>query len=321
MWQDVVKSIKKEVFIKFLKRSGIFLGVLLAEIIVLTMTVDFQDIYLDQIYIYTEAHFVILFFLVIFGIITFRDIIKIDFFKDLNYKIMGIFLAVNGAVLFAFYKLNQYILVNSELVFQNPIFYAISWYLLAIAVVVSLLFAFYDFHFLKEFATVFKKQLGLSTVISLLFYVGIKQSVKLWPFFSGIVAKAVYFMLNLFFKGATINLTAEGVPVVGIPAITAQIYAACSGLEGMGLFIALFTVLTLTEYKILNLKRVFILLPIGILGAFAINILRTFLIYVMGHFISVDFAVGTFHSNVGWIAFTLYFLVFTYYTFPWMRKS
>ena len=79
-------------------------------------------------------------------------------------------------------------------------------------------------------------------------------SIRLWPFFSKIVAKSVYFLLNLFFEGAVYrmdNLT----PTIGIPALIAKVYAPCSGIEGMSLFLLLFTVLVLVKYNDLDKKQ------------------------------------------------------------------
>ena len=109
-------------------------------------------------------------------------------------------------------------------------------------------------------------------------------------------------------------------PVVGTPALAAKIYSPCSGIEGAGLFLLLFTALFIIEYKNLNKGKVLVLYLVGLIGAFIVNILRTFSIFVIGNFTSPEFAIGAFHSNVGWILFTLYFLAFVYIVYPWMRK-
>ena len=72
---------------------------------------------------------------------------------------------------------------------------------------------------------------------------------------------------------------------------------------------------TLIMFKKLNKTRItgvmLILLAFIAVGA---------VIFVVGHFTSQEFAIGAFHSNIGWIAFTLYFLVFIYFTYDWMKR-
>ncbi len=309
--------IKNKEFMIFFKRSVLFIGILFIEILLLTLSIDFTGVALGNIFISTDAHLTIYVFILLFLVISLDRLKEIIYLKKLVLQRFILFFTINLLLVFAFYKLNRYCIENSSIAAQSTVFYSFSWWILALMIPISLLFAFFDYAFIILFSKKFKKELVVSAILSVIFLILLKYSLKLWIFFSKIVAKCVYFMLTFFFKGATYHLE-DTIPLIGIPAIKAKIYAPCSGIEGMWLFVLLFTVLVLTQYKNVNKKKVLFLYLIGIIGAFLLNILRTFCIFVIGSFTSREFALGIFHSNVGWILFTLYFLIFTQLTYRWM---
>lgn len=320
MLEKIKEVMEKERFMTFFKRSSLFIAVLIAEILFLTLTLDFTGLDLGYVITSTDAHVTVYIFLVVFLIIGYRKLIEVKKMNKLDYKRFIPLVILNLLSVIGFYKLSKFFMANPQAAAQNPLLYTPLWWALAFGIFFSLLFAFYDWKYIVYFSKKFWRRLLVSLGISIVFVTLLKYSYLMWPYLSHIVAKSVYVMLDLFFEG-TIYVKEGIIPIVGIPAITAKIYGVCSGIEGMGLFLLLFTVLVLVEYRNLNMKKVLILYLIGVIGAFIINILRTFLIFVMGHFTSAEFALGTFHSNVGWVAFTLYFLVFTYFTYPWMKKN
>ena len=74
------------------------------------------------------------------------------------------------------------------------------------------------------------------------------------------------------------------------------------------------------DWHEINRRRAFALFIPGMAGMFGVNILRIYLLYLMAIYISVDFALSAFHSNIGWILFVLYFVVFEYFSYSWIRK-
>ncbi|MBD3249185.1 hypothetical protein GF336_04010 [Candidatus Woesearchaeota archaeon] len=318
---DAAKSLKKnKTFKSFMKRAGVFLAIILLEILVLTLVIDYTGVDLGYVIASKNPHLLVYSFVMLFLLISLRELAKINKVHDIDYKKSIPLFLLNIFSVYLFYRLNVYFIDNPALIASRPLFYSLIWFGLAFILGASLLFAVFSHEFVGYFLKKFKKQLLISGAVSVVFLYLSVQFEKLWPFFSKIVGASVYFMLSIFFKGATYTPN-DGSPVVGIPSITAKIYAPCSGIEGMSLFILLFTVLGIVEYKKIDQKRFFIIFPIGLIGAFAVNILRTFAIFVMGHFTSAEFAIGAFHSNIGWIAFTLYFLILIYLTYPWMQKK
>jgi len=315
------ESLKKnKAFMSFFKRGIGFAFILLLEILFLGITIDFQDTDLSNFYIYTPLHFILFLFIVLFFIVSIKDLLKIKKIREFNSKQFIFFFGVNLVSVFTFYLLNSYLMNNAYIAAADALFYSVLWYINGFVVVFSLVGAFFDFKFIKYFLKNFKNKILLSGVLSILSYTGLRYSFKLWPYLSKITGWLVYLLLNLIFNGVGYSIGENNLPNISVPGMKATIASPCSGIEGMGLFLILFLALILIEYKQINIKKALFLFPLGILGAFLVNVLRTFLLFVVGSLVSARFAQGGFHSNAGWILFTLYFLGFIYFSYPWMKK-
>ncbi|MBW3013798.1 exosortase/archaeosortase family protein, partial [Candidatus Woesearchaeota archaeon] len=99
------------------------------------------------------------------------------------------------------------------------------------------------------------------------------------------------------------------------------IFKPCSGIEGISLFLLFFSIIAIIEWKTLNKKRLFVLYPLGVLFMFLINIARITFLIIAGIEISPEFAMGGFPSNFGWILFAVFFFIFMYFSYNWMKKS
>ena len=224
--------------------------------------------------------------------------------------------------MFSFYAFTQH-LIDNPATGMNSILFTVVWWLLGLAILVFLAFAFFDFDYVKYLAT--KKHLlavgGFAFVFAWLVPWNWFRTVS--PSFSTlaakVVGKVVYWLLKIFLNGVSYTLDAEMLPTISVPGFTAKIGTSCSGVSGMVLFGILFAVFTFNERKRLDVIKVFILIPIGIVLMFLANTLRIFAIFVAGYLVNPQFAMGIFHKNVGWVLFTTYFLVFIYVTYPWMR--
>jgi exosortase E/protease (VPEID-CTERM system) len=87
------------------------------------------------------------------------------------------------------------------------------------------------------------------------------------------------------------------------PRFAVQIADACSGLEGLGLmliFSGVWLVLFRREYRF---PRALLLIPIGLLLVFALNVLRIAALVLIGNAGHPGVAIYGFHSQAGWIAF------------------
>ena len=93
--------------------------------------------------------------------------------------------------------------------------------------------------------------------------------------------------------------------VLGTPSFQVQIAPECSGYEGIAL-IAVFLVVYLWLFRNqLRFPHALLLLPLGVLAIWIANAVRIGLLIVIGTSFSPEVAVGGFHSQAGWIAFTV----------------
>jgi exosortase E/protease (VPEID-CTERM system) len=82
-----------------------------------------------------------------------------------------------------------------------------------------------------------------------------------------------------------------------------QVSDKCSGLEGVSLILAFCTAWLIFLRKEYIFPRALILMPIGVIAIFVLNILRLAALFLIGNAGFPDVAVYGFHSQAGWIAF------------------
>ncbi|WP_299363846.1 exosortase E/protease, VPEID-CTERM system [uncultured Paracoccus sp.] len=93
--------------------------------------------------------------------------------------------------------------------------------------------------------------------------------------------------------------------VIGFEGFLVHVGAPCSGLQGFALITLVMVGFIALEQRRLRLPLALILLPVGLLASFALNVLRIALLIWIGARISPDLAVNAFHSYAGWLLFTL----------------
>jgi exosortase/archaeosortase family protein len=101
-----------------------------------------------------------------------------------------------------------------------------------------------------------------------------------------------------------------GGPLLGINNFRAIVGKSCSGIDSFLLFTSLYTLIFILDYKRLKKKLAILLYFLGIVGMFFVNILRIFLLFIIGAYIDAKFAVGLFHTNAGWVLFLGYFFIY-----------
>jgi exosortase E/protease (VPEID-CTERM system) len=91
--------------------------------------------------------------------------------------------------------------------------------------------------------------------------------------------------------------------VVGTSSFKVSIAPECSGYEGIGLVLTFLSCYLWFFRDRFRLRRAWILLPLGAVSIWLANIVRIFLLILVGSSISPEIAAGGFHSQAGWIAF------------------
>ena len=103
--------------------------------------------------------------------------------------------------------------------------------------------------------------------------------------------------------------------LLGTPRFVVQIWAPCSGYEGIGL-VTVFLAMYLWLFRArIRFPQAFLLFPIAGLTIYLVNALRIAALIAIGSSISPELAVGGFHSQAGWLSFiglALGFIVITH---------
>jgi exosortase/archaeosortase family protein len=149
------------------------------------------------------------------------------------------------------------------------------------------------------------------------FYIATRFLWKFALFLAKIAAIIVYWILSLFSETAFLKLGYN--PTLGLADFRVIIGPPCSGIESLTMFIALFLLFIVFESEEIRPKRAAIVLIIGLVGSYALNVLRLALIMIIGTK-NPDFALGMFHSNIGWILFSVFILIILFASYKWMKK-
>jgi exosortase E/protease (VPEID-CTERM system) len=132
--------------------------------------------------------------------------------------------------------------------------------------------------------------------------------------------RAVKFIVGLLLP----NLIVQSGPfILGTPRFTVSIGAPCSGIEGLGL-VLVFTSVWLWFFRKENrFPHALLLIPCALVCVFVLNIVRIAALILIGNAGAPEVAIVGFHSQAGWIAFTLVALGFSMATqrLSWVRKA
>ncbi len=230
--------------------------------------------------------------------------------KDYKNKLISklIFATLSIISLLSYYYIRYFINKNLEFALNNLIIFSIIKAVLLIFYLLFLILAIFNIKTIKEFFKVFKKQIPIFSIIFVFYYLAVHYSLKLWPFFSKIVAIVTEKFFSLFYT-TKLSFASTG-PKLTIEDFKVIIGAPCSGIDSMLLFLTLFFLIFFLDYRRLNKKNMLLLFIPGLLGIFLFNIARIFILLLVGLYISKDFAVGLFHQNIGWLLFIIYFIFF-----------
>jgi exosortase/archaeosortase family protein len=176
---------------------------------------------------------------------------------------------------------------------------------------IALLFAaVFGLGFLRGLLAKAKAELLFSTVFAYAVYWFSVFIRGYWRFLSFVVTKSVYYIFKALFLNPVINTADPSHPIVGVRGFVVEIAETCSGIESIGYFLLAYTALIVFSWRRINQKRALLLYAPGIIGIFAVNILRVALIILVGAFYDKEFAVNVFHTNAAMFLFILYFIVF-----------
>ncbi|WP_321477545.1 exosortase E/protease, VPEID-CTERM system [uncultured Paludibaculum sp.] len=126
-------------------------------------------------------------------------------------------------------------------------------------------------------------------------------ALAMWKSSSAPTFEFVHFLLRPILPGLTANpLTAE----IGTKNFSVFVEPACSGYEGIGLFLIFSTAWLYFFRREYRFPAALALIPAGALLMWVLNALRIAMLILIGHAGADRIAMGGFHSQAGWIAFT-----------------
>jgi exosortase/archaeosortase family protein len=214
----------------------------------------------------------------------------------------------------AFFSIASLLLKESSFTSNLPL--SVLTHLLIILVPLFLIPGVFGVEFIRKFVKKFWRVILLCIGVGLIFDVSIFYVWKLWPIFSTIVLHAVYFLLSLSFRDVAI------VPPFGLflDNFVVFIEEACSGVDSLYLFSLLYLLLAFLDWRQFNKKKLFLMLIPAILGLFAVNILRVYVLILAGVFVSPELTVTLFHTYIGMVLFIIYFMLFWRFLYTWMKE-
>lgn len=193
---------------------------------------------------------------------------------------------------------------------KNLTFFLLLTYILLLVALLFLIIAILNLDFIRKF----KRKILASSIITLFFLEFALILRENWIYLSRLIGKLTYFLLLL--SGKEPRLTGLELSVRGF---SVTIGAPCSGIESLSLFTAILLLLIVFDYKKFNPKRLFMAIPLGYIGIFAILVLRIYSLTLIG-IINPHIAINAYHNNIGWILFSAYTVLFFYFAYPNIKR-
>ncbi len=132
--------------------------------------------------------------------------------------------------------------------------------------------------------------------------------------------RAVGTVLRLFLPDLSVD---PATFIIGTPRFSVIVLKACSGLEGLGLVLVFTTVWLVYFRKESRFPQALLLVPCALAFAWILNIARISALVLIGDAGAREVAMVGFHSQAGWIAFTIVALTFSMATrkLAWVRRD
>lgn len=193
---------------------------------------------------------------------------------------------------------------------------SINTHIVAVLIPVFLALGVFGPHYISKFIKTFKRELAVCAAISTVFYFAIFYVWKLWPYLSSMVLYSTHWLFSLTFGQVRI------VPpfTLIVESFAVRIEQACSGVDSIFLFSSLYILIAILEWKTFNHKKIVLTFLPALIGLFMVNILRVYLLILIGVLISPELTIKLFHTYLGMVLFIVYFILFWKFLYKWMRK-
>ncbi len=316
--EGIIAPLKKNKGLYQFVTRGIVLAIFL--IVLQFASLKFVDGIIIPEEFYT-AQYIALSGSLMFSVVVFLLIVKdhLDKFPVNNFSIMDfiIFGALGFVSHFMFFYSKYWISKNPFLALANFYLVTLGRYSFLLLSVLFFIIAFFSLKYIADFFKTFKKELGFTAIFFLIFTLFSYLVQNSWQFLAFIITRMEYFVVDIFFD----NVTLYDNETLGIGRFVVNIGKVCSGVESLMLFTMLYLLIFFLDRKKLNSTRMIILFIPALIGDLFVNVIRIFLILIIGVLINPQIAVGIFHTNAGWILFIVYFFIFWYFAYPWVKNG
>lgn len=153
-----------------------------------------------------------------------------------------------------------------------------------------------------------RRTLLLAVAVGALIWLFAHESQQIWGPLAEMTFRVSGWMLHAIYPSAEIVADLPN-RTLGTRAFRVNIAPACSGYEGIGLIVGFLGLYLAIFRRELRFPRALLLLPLGVVAIWLLNALRIALLIAIGSEWSKDVALGGFHSQAGWIVFTVVALV------------
>jgi exosortase len=296
---------------QFLWKTGIFvlLFIIFSGIIGINL---FANGLLDKwkLEIYGRIGYILLFSIAGFILIYRKRLTEFKVFK--RKTIDYILIAISFVLLIGFYILEKN---AGKLTFDT--INIILVHIFGLSIFVFLVLGIYGWDFIKNFAKKFKKEILYFLIFGIIVYSLMKTVWNLWPYLSLGVLESVHFLLKLF----GMNVVLINSNTISLGSFAVQIAEACSGIYSIFIFSAIYIFIVLLDWNKMNKTKASLVFIPAVLGAFAFNIIRVFILMIVGAYVSRNLALGLYHSYSGMIFFLIYFGLFWGLLYKWMKRG
>lgn len=249
---------------------------------------------------------------IIFILLTRKKLFSLPACVYTRWNIVFVFLSL---ILINVFFTNAQLLLTFGSPEKNPLL-TIGTHLLLIFIPFLALIGTLGIPLLRQLLHLFKKELLICIALGTVLYVAIFQVWKLWPYFSAVVLKSVTFLFSLTFENVRV------IPpfILQVESFAVRIEQACSGLDSLFMFSILYWVIGIIDWKVFNKRKLFLMFIPAAIGLFLVNIVRVYLIILVGVLYSPELALQLFHTYAGMIFFIIYFGIFMKLFYGWMKK-
>lgn len=302
----------KRGFKEFLIRITIFAVIAIVVPLIIKLIANLENLNLAFVY---RGDYLDIFFAA--TVITFialkrKELLNLKHYKN-NVPETIIFAAFSAVFYYGVFY-NRYVINASflsahirSIIILTFLFYGIAILMLGLAV--------FNLRFFNKFFNSLIAALGI--------IIGYTSSVFVlnihWRFFARLVTQISALLLKLTLNNVVVDFTRTD-PLLTADKFSAIIGSPCSGITSLSMFIGLFLLILIIDYKKLVKNRTIPYFLIGFAGMFAVAVLRVYFLMLIGVKISPGFALNAFHNNAGWILFIIYLIGYWYIVYPRLFK-